>query len=102
LDKLDELRTPRAAVELLADVRAHQKLRDSPEAEPLILDLLHAIGRDGAAAPRGREWESSEFRRWVGADGDRLGPLGRFRVGVPDELGKLLEDVRQATEVPTA
>lgn len=104
LECLASMREATRATSALRDVRARQLMRDDPDAPLVLRDLLQAIE---LRVPTRKEiepkWRSAAFASWVNnGNGPELARLSRFRRGVPDELGQLLEDVERDGEVPFA
>jgi len=98
---LGELRRPANANRVLREVRSRELLLEHPEAPAAVRDILLAITfipRKGGPLP---SFGSRAFGEWMGtADHDRS--WFRYIDGVPDELGRLLEELEREGEIPVA
>lgn len=101
LDVLVELRQASTVAWYLEEVRTQRLLLDSDEARAVLRDVLRVLdlGNGWSLSPRSRG-----FAEWYDANGKQAS-LALRRVhdeGVPDELGRLLEELERRRELPVA
>jgi NACHT domain len=98
---LARLETSSVATRVVGDVRRRRLLKDDPDAEALVRDVLWAMARHRNGAVTA--WRSPEFSSWAEqANGNGPAALRGFSDAVQDELGQLLEELQQSTELPSA
>jgi hypothetical protein len=97
---LSSLQRTDSAGKALREVRLRQLLEKTPEGVEIVRDLLAAMDGPGPGSDGG--WRSTTFSAWLHEEEGRLVRIRRFRAEVPDELGRLLEDLERENEVPVA
>lgn len=101
VDCLGELHRPASAYRILHEVRNRRVLLNQSEAPAVVRDLLQAVDPDGLDGAEPASWRSPAFESWQKRNPGAPSWL-RFDEGVPDELGRLLEELEREGEVPVA